>query len=80
MPSYPLQTAALSALFIIAGLVIIILHKAIRRADDAWNDRVSWFWRSYGPRGTLFEVLLILFGALLMIIGSVSLIGVVVQH
>ena len=76
----PLERVVVSAFFTVAGLVLVIFHKAIRRADDNWNDRVPWFLRSHGPRGTFFEILIILFGAILIFAGIANLVGACVQH
>lgn len=76
----PLERFVLGSFLMVAGLVIVIFHKAIRQADDNWNDRVPWFLQTYGPRGTFFEILVILFGAILIVAGIVNLIGAFVQH
>lgn len=65
-----LERFVLGGFLTVVGLVLIIFHKAIREADDNWNDRVPWFLQSHGPRGTFFEVLIILFGAFLSLAGS----------
>ena len=70
----------LGVLFNVAGLLLIIFRKAIRRADDNWNERVPWALQSHGPRGTSFEIFLILFGMFLLIAGMINLVLSLVQH
>ncbi len=75
-----LEKLVLGGFFSVAGFALILFHKAIREADENWNDRVPWFLRSHGPRGTFFEVLIILFGAFLILGGIVNLVGAFVQR
>jgi hypothetical protein len=75
-----LETFVLGVFFTVAGFVLVLFRKAIREADENWNDRFPWFLQSHGPRGAFFEVLIILFGAFLILAGIVSLFGVFVHR
>ena len=80
MQPNPLERSVLGGFLTVAGLAIVFFRKAIREADDNWNDRVPWFLQSHGPRGTFLEVLIILFGAFLIFAGIVNLFGLFVQR
>ena len=75
----PLERLVLGSFLLVAGLILVSFHKAIRRADDNWNDRAPWFLQSH-PRGRLFEILIILLGALLIFAGIIRLVSAIVQH
>jgi hypothetical protein len=79
MQTDPLERLVLGSFLIVAGLILVIFHKAIRQAEDSWNDRAPWFLQSH-PRGRFFEILLILFGVLLIFAGIVRLVSAIVQH
>jgi hypothetical protein len=72
MPLNPLEKVVMGGLLAVAGLVLIIVRKDLREADENWNARVPWFLQSFGPHGTFFEVLLIIFGAFLLFAGIVN--------
>ena len=60
----------------IAGLLLVVFHKAIKEHRDNWNDRVPWFLQWSPPGGIVFTVSVVLFGAILVFAGIVNLVSV----
>lgn len=79
MQTDPLERFVLGSFLMVAGLILVIFHKAIRQASDNWNDRVPWFLQSH-PRGTFFEILITLIGAILIFAGIARMVSAIVQH
>jgi len=80
MQADPLERAVLGSFLTVAGLVLVIIHKAIKEHRDNWNERVPWILGWRGPGGVLFTISTILFGAVLIFVGIVNLVGAFVQQ
>ena len=78
MQTDPLERLVLGSFLLVAGLILVSFHKAIRRATDNWNDRVPWFLQSQ-PGGAA-QILAIVIGALLIFAGIARLVSAIVQH
>ena len=52
----------------------MVARKAIRRADDNWNERTPWLFQTHGPRGDAFEIFIIVVAAFLLLVGIINVI------
>jgi uncharacterized membrane protein HdeD (DUF308 family) len=75
----PLERLVLGSFLTVAGLILVIFHKAIKEARDNWNERVPWILQWSPPGGVIFTVSIILIGAFLVTAGIASLISAFVQ-
>ena len=76
MQGSPLERLVLGSFLTIAGLLLVVFHKAIKEHRDNWNDRVPWFLQWSPPGGIVFTVSVVLFGAILVFTGIVNLVSV----
>ena len=80
MQADSLKKLALGVVLIVIGLGLIVARKAIRRADDKWNERAPWLLQTHGPRGDSFEIFIIVFATFLLLVGIINLILPFVQQ
>jgi uncharacterized membrane protein HdeD (DUF308 family) len=76
----PLGNVWLGAFFTVAGILLIVFHKAIRRSTEDWDElvraaRLSWFFDSEDePRGTFLTIVIIVSGTALILAGIAELV------
>ena len=74
MQADSLKQLVVGVILIVIGFGLIGARKAIRRADDKWNERAPWLLQTHGPRGDAFQIFIIIFASFLVLVGTTNVI------